>query len=67
MPPWLTEAEPQILKFNRDGKAKPFRTSGGTAAYPIKVQFANDDSARVDRPKACGFSPMIAAANQRGT
>jgi len=26
-----------------------------------------DESGRVCRPNACGFSPMIAAANQRGT
>jgi hypothetical protein len=34
----------------------------------INYGFASkDESGRVDKPKACGFSPMIAAANHRGT
>jgi hypothetical protein len=32
---WWREAEPQNFKWQRDGKAQPFRTSSGTAALAL--------------------------------
>ncbi len=38
-----------------------------TLHTPNQLAFHSDDKGLVFKPKACGFSPMIAPANQRGT
>ena len=48
--------------------SSPAFSQEGEGRTKLSYGFAsNDESGRVCSPKACGFSPMIAAAKKRGT